>query len=158
MTTDMVYQLKPGARLKAGATPAFVGATLEMLREANDGNLTPEIVIAAAKKKQHPLHPQFVWDDTKAAKAWRLNEARYLIRSIVVQIIGRETEEPVRAFVKIGTEKTPKYTAMHVAMSDTEMRKIVLTRAHKELIDWTKRYSNMIEFAEIIQVIKNLKF
>jgi len=157
MTSTMVYQLKEGARLKAGATPDVVGGALEILRTENDGNLTPEVVVTAAQKKRHPLHTQFVWDDTKAAKAWRLNEARYLIRSIVVQIVGEETEEPVRAFVKVGTETTPNYTAMHVAMSDTEMRDIVLKRAHKELLDWSKRYSNMIEFAGIIQFIKNLK-
>ena len=50
------------------------------------GRLTPESVVAAARDPQSPLHDRFEWDDTAAANAWRLVQARQLIRSVHVNV------------------------------------------------------------------------
>lgn len=63
--------------------------------------LTPTIVVAVAADPAHPLHERFVWDDSEAARRYRLVQASGLIRSVSV-IVERQDDKPpvrVRAFV-----------------------------------------------------------
>lgn len=59
----------------------------EVVREAlrtleRNGRLTPEGVVRAAKPDTSPLHPYFEWNNSIAANAHRLEQARQLIRSV----------------------------------------------------------------------------
>ena len=63
--------------------------------------LTPSIVVTVAADPAHPLHERFVWDDSEAARRYRLVQASGLIRSVSV-VVEREEDKPpvrVRAFV-----------------------------------------------------------
>ena len=63
--------------------------------------LTPSIVVTVAADPTHPLHERFVWDDSEAARRYRLVQASGLIRSVSV-VVEREEDRPpvrVRAFV-----------------------------------------------------------
>lgn len=59
--------------------------------EDQAGRLTPSIVIEAAKDEQSPLHGYFEWDDSIAAENYRLEQARTLIRSVVLHITDEKT-------------------------------------------------------------------
>ena len=65
------------------------------------GTLTPDLVVTMAADPEHELHPRFVWDDTEAARRFRLVQASGLIRSVHVKIDRGEDSDPVRvrAFV-----------------------------------------------------------
>ena len=65
------------------------------------GALTPALVVAQAEREDHPLHHRFTWDDSLAARRWRLFQASKLIRSVEVVIEASDTSGPirVRAFV-----------------------------------------------------------
>lgn len=52
----------------------------------NGGRLTPASVVNAARDPSSPLHAHFEWDESKAAHAYRLDQARALIRSVQVVI------------------------------------------------------------------------
>lgn len=52
--------------------------------EQENGRLTPEDVVASAKKKDSPLHSFFEWDIKKAAYAHWLAQARELITTVMV--------------------------------------------------------------------------
>src|SRR5262245_36521457 len=55
--------------------------------EDKRGRLTPEAVVAYAKSHpQSALNSWFTWDDRRAAQAYRLDQARELIRSVYVTI------------------------------------------------------------------------
>ena len=58
-------------------------------------------IVAAAQAPTSLLHAEFDWDDTSAAQAHRLHQARQMRCSLVVEVItrGRETQN-VRAFVR----------------------------------------------------------
>lgn len=60
--------------------------SLIALAERNQGRLTPEEVVEVARDPRHPLHGRFEWDDQKAGHAYRLAQARSLIRSVEVVI------------------------------------------------------------------------
>ena len=59
---------------------------------AKRGQLTPDAVVEEAALPDSPLHSMFTWDDSLAAKRWRLEEARGIITSVTV-IIERESRE-----------------------------------------------------------------
>lgn len=64
----------------------MVARRLEHIAKANGGRVTPEAVLSEAANPKSPLHDQFEWDDSKAAQAYRLDQARELIRSVRVDI------------------------------------------------------------------------
>jgi hypothetical protein len=62
-------------------------AAAELRRlEDNQGKLTPQQVIEAARNEKSALHQCFTWDDGEAAERWRMEEAREIIRSVRIEI------------------------------------------------------------------------
>jgi hypothetical protein len=45
-----------------------------------DGFIKPSVIVREAASKKSPLHDEFEWDDSKAGVAYRLSQARRLIR------------------------------------------------------------------------------
>jgi hypothetical protein len=52
---------------------------LSAIKTANGGRCTAEAVVAEAANSASPLHGDFEWDDTKAGRLYRLQQARALI-------------------------------------------------------------------------------
>lgn len=65
--------------------------------ENNKGQITPDVLLETARSEDSSLHNKFTWDDSEAAEKWRLEEARYLIKSfrLVVTIEEREIKVPM---------------------------------------------------------------
>lgn len=59
--------------------------------ENRHGQLTPEAVLEAAIDPASPLHKSFTWDDETAGHAYRLDQARALIRSVRYEVHTRKT-------------------------------------------------------------------
>jgi hypothetical protein len=146
----VVYQWKGSARISIPAQAA--GDRIESLREAN-GGVTPALVVRDAKKKRSPLHDAFEWDDGAAAKAHRLTQASYLLRSLTVTVVAGVTRAPIRAVVHIITDGEQRYQSIDVALSDPGMRSQVLARALAELRAWQSRYSELKELARVFKAI-----
>ena len=89
-----VYTYRAGVRFQKGASPPAqsVGERLEMLREQNAEQLTPEIVVADARSPGSPLHSFFEWNDFEAAEQYRLHQARNLIHSAFRRRYGELAE------------------------------------------------------------------
>ena len=95
----MIYEWKKGSQIKGD--PQAVGEELDRLKDHYKGKLKPQIILAAAKRKKSPLHDCFEWDDTAAAKQYRLDQARFVLRCIVYIVAVKGNEKPVRCFVSI---------------------------------------------------------
>src|ERR1700721_1911092 len=67
---------------------------------ANNGTVTPEQVVEAAKSEESPLHPYFTWDIGKAAHERWLHKARTLIPSVKVEITTTQFTVHAPAFVR----------------------------------------------------------
>lgn len=64
---------------------------IERLKQLEDrGVLTTEAVLLDAENPDSPLHELFDWDDASAAKSWRTEQARRLIRSVKLVIENRD--------------------------------------------------------------------
>ncbi len=145
----MNYQLKDGARLHGN--PQAIGQRLEQLRQKH-GELTADQVLTDARNPKSPLHDDFEWDDTAAAEQYRLAQARYILRSIVV-VYDEAPEVPTRAFILVDSGSGEAYQSTCVALSDADMRLQVLEKAKKEMAAFRRRYSELRELAEVFSAI-----
>lgn len=149
----MKYAWKVGAHAIIRDAQA-VGERLERLRRDHGGVLTPEAVVIDAQSPRSVLHGAFEWDDAAAASAYRLVQARELIRAVVVIQTVNDQKTPIRAFVVVSNEEHGHaYTSIKVALRDPQMRAEVLSRARSELTAWRERYRELEEFAELFDVI-----
>jgi hypothetical protein len=149
----MVFQWKPEAHCKVDAQLA--GEEMERIRTKANGRLTPQGLVDASRDPSAPLHPEFEWDDDEAAKAWRRNQASYMIRSItVLREAGAEDEAPIRAFVSVMREEDRSYTSIAHALSDEELRAQVVAQAWSELAAFRKRYAELKEFAQVFALLE----
>lgn len=156
-----VAEFAPGARFQKGAdtsNPALVAAHIESIRSSNDGELTPNHVVADASNSNSPLHSFFEWDDTEAAHQHRLHQARNLIRTIVVRYEEVSPPQPIRVYVNVKSpledveDGKPRqhYTSLAEALSEPDTRRAVLLRAKNELDAWRSRYAGLKDFADIV--------
>ncbi len=81
-------------------------AELEELRAAGGGILQAEAVVERARSANSALHSYFEWDDDKAADAYRLQQARNVIRAVVRFLPAANGPRPVRAYVSLSTDRT----------------------------------------------------
>lgn len=150
------YELSEGSRFQPGAVldAKEVGGRLEFLRKKFKGELTPKDVVDDARSKRSPLHTFFEWDDSAAAEAYRLSQARGLIRSVVaIYTSNDKPAQRLRAFVHIAEPGAPHYRELTHAMSQSETRKVVLRRAWRELVAWRQRYQDLKAFSELFDKI-----
>jgi len=58
---------------------------IDRLMDKNHGELTPELIVTAARDKKNPLHTYFTWNDMEEANLWRLHKARVLFGCDVIE-------------------------------------------------------------------------
>lgn len=147
----MIYKWKES---RSYAVPAqTVGTELERIREKHAGRLDADMVVHYAKSSNHPLHDLFEWDDNVAAQAYRVDQARQVIRSIEVVVEETPKAKPVRAFVSVVKDRERGYTSIRDAMTDAQLRAQVVTQALAELEAWRKRYAELVELAGVFAAI-----
>ena len=148
----MTTIFEPGHTLKRpeNSDPAAVVSALERLAKQTGGILTPAGVLRAASEPESQLHGYFTWDDTEAAQAWRMHQARNLIASVRVQMVGPvEAPEPIRAWVSVSTDEGRGYRALESALADPVTREDVLASARRELDRVRRQYGQLEELAAV---------
>lgn len=115
------------------------------------GSLTPEVVVDAASHPDHPLHSRFDWDDTVAARKWRLEQAGQLLR--VTYKPHPDKPSDLRAFVALKGEDSARaeYVPTGEAMSNPISREIVLRSMDREWKAFKRRYQEMREFSDLVR-------
>ena len=101
------YAKVPGSRIRSSDVDA-IGAELDALA-VNGKSVDPDEVLKAAKIKTSAMHSYFTWNDEAAAYKQRVNEAKYLIRSMQYEI----------SYVKVyhdGTEEKEETVQTNVRM------------------------------------------
>lgn len=133
---------------------------LQLIADANGGTLTPEAVVDFASDPETALHSAFEWDDTEAARLYRLEQAEKVIR-VTVTIIERPQEPPirVRAFVSLSTDRKDSgvYRRIEDVMADDHMNEILLADAMRELSSLKKKYAHLQRLRKAWDVIEELE-
>ena len=148
----MVYKYR-ATQYKVPAQVA--GEYLEELGK-EEGGLTARLLLEKSRPEGALLHDTFEWDDTEAAERYRLGQARYFISNVVTVELKGKTIEPTRAFVSV-TEtahaEVGLYKPIHIALSDSPSRQIVLGNAIREMESFKEKYQNLAELANVISAI-----
>ncbi len=126
------YKFRNGFTWKV--KPEVAGKTIDKIAAKNNGEITPQLVLEAAKNKKNALHNCFEWNNDKAGERYRLWQARQLIGSIVVDIQINEPEQ-TRAFVSINIpEQTPSYYSIANVADDSLKLDMVIKNAKRQML------------------------
>jgi hypothetical protein len=141
-----VFRDEPVAILNAKkADPQKIGLALARVAREGNGRLTPSAVVEAASDPKSALHRHFEWDDAKAASAYRIDQARELIRVIRIEDDG---DAPQRAFLSVRDDAGVSYrTAAEVAGS-LDLQLAVLRQAERDLEAFQKRYAELRDICD----------
>lgn len=129
------------------ADPQVIGESLESIKDEVGGRLTPATVVNSASDKKSPLHGYFEWDDAKAANAFRLDQARVLIRSIKVETDDGEAP----AYFSISEKGGRTYRSYGDVMASRDLQMIVLQAAERDLDAFNSRYQDLKDICDLIR-------
>jgi hypothetical protein len=138
-----IYRAADGAGYSNDVAQA-IGERLEQLPV-----VTPDAVLDDAIDEESPLHPLFQWDDSIAARQFRLATARNIVNHLRVVVHTANGDIETKAFhsVRITTIEQDEaepfriYASVAQVQSDEELRDQVLANALAELKRWKARYS-----------------
>lgn len=123
----------------------------EQVRKANGGLLTPHALVEDARDPESPGHSHFEWRDDAAAEAWRVEQARKLIRTIRIEYKPTPRSEPrsVRAYWHDRSE-TVGYRRTEDIASDPIAKEVMLAEMAREWRAFKRRYEHMAEFVDLV--------
>lgn len=126
-----------GISLNALVNAKEVGRVLKRL-----GAFTPEVIISEASNKASPLHKYFEWDDSKAAHAYRLTQARHLVISIGIEQEGQF----IRSFESVVLDDGRVYLPMDQIRQSPDLVDQVLQSSMRELLFWKAKHQGYKTF------------
>jgi hypothetical protein len=149
------YEWKRGSRLKLDAQ--VVGEEIERMKDL--GPITPARVVEEAKQPDSPFHNGFTWDVRQAAEERWADQARYILRSLVIVEV-RGTETPTtRALVHLGPlgddedALDSQYHYLPDAVENDKVRTAILANAKRDALLFKHKYGVLQEVVEIILAI-----
>lgn len=128
---------------------------LRRIMSEHHGMLFAEDVVREARADSSPLHKYFQWDDSSAAEAWRLQQARQLI-GVCVEIIGDgEGAKEVDVFVSLREDRGDKggYRELVTVLSNPSNRANLLRDALDEMIHFREKYQTLTQLADVFQAM-----
>lgn len=114
-------------------------------------NVTPQEIVDAARDESSELHKCFTWDNDIAADKWRKQEARMIAANLVVRYEDKQGKvESLRLITKSDKEG---YTPTYIMARREEGYVAMLQRAKAELTAFKKKYHQLSELQEILDLI-----
>jgi hypothetical protein len=132
---------------------------LETIRVANGGLLSPVAVVDYARDPTTALHDRFCWDDTKAARAYRIWQARKLIVDLEVIVpVGKRKRVRIQEFVSLQNDRSTEggYRLTLDALRDVDLQAALLREAKAELDRFRAKYRTLKQLAGLIEQIDEL--
>ena len=119
----------------------------QALSALNDthGRLTTDIVLEAATNVDSPLHKIFEWDDTVAAHAHRVWQARRLIKSVKIE---RPDGDLTPRYLSIKIENERWYEDISLIVQDHDKYISVLTDIEAMIKDLEHRIESLIQLQD----------
>jgi hypothetical protein len=131
--------------------------SLDAIAAANGKVLRPADVVEDARDEESPLHREFIWDDTAAAIAHRLWQARELILSVYVTIVAGDPATLTRAYVSLRADRRERgggYRAIVDVLSDSGRRTALLAEAKHDMAHFVRKYKTFSELAPVVKAMR----
>lgn len=128
----------------------------EEIQQIGD-EVKPKQVLDKARNPQTELHKCFDWDDTSAAEKYRIEQARHIVRNLIV--VHRNVDDtestPIQFRVMMKNDRSydSGYKQTIVMVKDEDEYKKLLDQAYLELHSFKQKYSCLSELAEILALI-----
>lgn len=135
---------------------------IEAIRKKRGGKVRPAHVVEAARSKTSPLHRYFTWDDTEAAKKWRIEQARQLIVNIdIVVVPNPDANKPItiqaRAFNSLpGDDGRWSFQRADIVLSNEVDSDAFLKLAMKRLREIRVAFGHIKQLKEVVDAIDRL--
>jgi hypothetical protein len=142
-----------------GLSAQIAGEAIESIIQRGNGYIEPMDIVNEARPETNPLHCAFEWDNDKAAEAYRIEQARYLMRILVI-VTSNGDEEPIitRAFVNVlDEEEESRFTTIQRAIENKDEWEYVIKQAYNELQTWREKYKTLKLFENIFNAIDSVK-
>lgn len=135
-----MFKIVPGSRIRRGDADA-IGAEFQRIR-ASGKELTAETVLDAASNPRSILHRYITWDDAEAARSYRLEQARKLLRSVEVLVQDAKGKSgQMRAFYSVRDASGQRsYQPVEYVFSNADTTAQVMRDARQQLESWTAKY------------------
>jgi len=131
---------------------------LEAIRHADGGVLQPERVVTEAAAKDHPLHGQFMWDDTVAGHQYRIWQARRMIDTCVTVLAA--TGKRMKVYVSLSGDRKDEgggYRALVEVMGKKTYREQLLAEALAKLNRFQEEYRDLEELSEVFAAARRVR-
>lgn len=117
------------------------------------GFLTAEVVVEAATPPTHPLHIEFIWDDKIAGHAYRLDQARALIRrcKVIYRPVDSEEEKALRQYHSVRVETGTMYRSLDDIKASPLLTRLVIIEAERR---WRALYAQFAHLEEFLEMVK----
>jgi hypothetical protein len=145
----VTYIKVKGSRVKGNAQA--IGEVIEDLKKQFGGKVPPRELVKVARDPKNPCHANFTWDNKKAADEFRLDQARHLLRSIIIMEVTRE-EVIVRPNVvcsRYGGQATQPYKDFLEVMKNPAERALYLECSFREFEAFRKKYERLAEWKAV---------
>lgn len=143
------------AKWKQGFDFMFNGADAQRVAEeisAIGESPTTKQIVDAGRNPDSELHKCFEWDNDVAAEKYRLTQAGYIVRNLVIEENTIPTERPeIRFFYK--PKGSTGYCETRKIVRDEDAYRNLLERAYSELRAFKMKYSMLSELNEIFELI-----
>lgn len=154
----MKYQFRKGARGVGKLDAQKVGEEIDSLITDESKPLPEDILDFAKNNPDSELHKYFDWEDSSAAKKYRIEQARYIARVIVHVVQRPDTDEHMETAppeVRVFFEPKPKsgYSRTIEIYRNEDEYASLLEQAMRELRAFKKKYSTLVELEEIFKLI-----
>jgi hypothetical protein len=151
------YEIKWKPFTSIKADPIKVCNEIEIIQEKENKITAESLVQYAEKKKNSELSKCFEWDDTEAAKEYRLAQARKILNHIIIEYKISESEEclQIRKYeiitIKNDDDKSEKnYVDIITAISKKDQRKQIFNNINQALDQVKEKLNNYNKLTELI--------
>lgn len=131
---------------------------LKAIAKKDGGKLRPQAVVEAARPEDSPLHGAFCWDDTEAARLYRLDQAQRLIRRYTVEVESDGDTVEVPVFINLSSDREGgkddnPYRLTEEVMKCEDLLAVAERDALEQLKGIRNRYQNIKRLGDIWAVI-----
>ena len=131
-----------------------VGLYFEQVQQ-EIGEVNPKYIVEKAKDESNILHNCFEWNDSKAAELYRIDQARDLIRSLVIikEDGGKKAETRAVVSVSFGENQPKSYYTIAKVMDSDYAKNMLLNQAMREAEIFKEKYQSLKELSGLISAI-----
>lgn len=155
---------KTGTRAKVSAELAY--DVIEQICGGDRASMTAEKLVEHSEPEDAPLHECFEWDDSVAGEKYRMEQARYVLRCLVMVNAYEGQTEPIRVYDVVEEppplevadaqhkERPHRYYRRTLdIMADPEARAQLVQRALREAAAFRRKYAELTELASLFDDI-----